>query len=168
MTSPRPALLVSQKLSSAAALQLRDTRPGAVFVLLRGAAADAAGPFDNAVANNRNGPLTHDNVAARGGGDAARGRLIGPLGQFAINLVSHLALLCGGLPSGVAAGTVAASERGSIACQSATRTDREPRMRKSRHRYAVQWRSVTGWRILGLSIDLSALYPLYSIDPRAV
>jgi hypothetical protein len=80
MTSPRSAFLVSRKSPSAAPLQLRDTGSGAVFVLLRGTAADAAGAFDDAVAHDRNGPLTHDHVAARGGGNAARGRLVGALG----------------------------------------------------------------------------------------
>jgi len=62
---------------------LGDTGSGAVFVLLRGTAADAASAFDNAVAHARNGALTHDHMTARRDGDTARGRLVGALGQFA-------------------------------------------------------------------------------------
>src|SRR5215471_11843712 len=64
-------------------LQLCDTGAGAVLVLLRGAATDAAGPFDDAIADDRNCTLTHDHVAARGDGDAAWGRLIRALAHFA-------------------------------------------------------------------------------------
>src|SRR5260370_42184241 len=58
-------------------LQLFDPGAGAVLVLLRGAAADAAGALDDAVSDDRHRALAHDHLAARGGGDAARRRLIG-------------------------------------------------------------------------------------------
>src|SRR5439155_25719148 len=58
-------------------LQLRDASAGAVLVLLRGPAADPAGAFDDAVADDRHRALTHDHLATRGRGDAARGRLVG-------------------------------------------------------------------------------------------
>jgi len=77
---PRRAFCVAKIAFRPGLLQLRDPRPGAVFVLLRGAAADAASALDDAVAHNRDSPLTHDHVAARGGGNAARGRLVGALG----------------------------------------------------------------------------------------
>src|SRR5215472_8457903 len=63
-------------------LQLRDACPSAVLVLLRGAAADATGALDDTVADDRNRALAHDHVAARRRGNAARGGLVGPLGQF--------------------------------------------------------------------------------------
>src|SRR6516162_3021142 len=64
-------------------LQLGHTGAGAVFVLLRRSAAHAAGAFDDAVADDRDGSLTHDHVAARGAGNAAGGRLIRALAHFA-------------------------------------------------------------------------------------
>src|SRR6266404_8879677 len=69
--------------SSGGTLQLRDAGPGAVFILLRGAAADAAGALDDAITDDRNRPLAHDHLAARGGGNAAGGRLIGALRHLA-------------------------------------------------------------------------------------
>src|SRR6185295_19601506 len=62
---------------SRALAQERHAGLGAVFVLLRGAAADAAGAFDDAVPDDRHGALAHDHLTARGGGDAARRRLVG-------------------------------------------------------------------------------------------
>src|SRR5436853_6417690 len=47
---------VSPKLSRPV-LQLRDACPGAVLILLRGAATDAAGALDDAVADDRDSPL---------------------------------------------------------------------------------------------------------------
>src|ERR1700745_3573662 len=70
---------VSSKLWCASALQLRDARPCAVFVLLGGAPADATGALDDAVADDRNRSLAHDHVAARSCGNAARRRLVGSL-----------------------------------------------------------------------------------------
>src|SRR5579884_866508 len=64
-------------------LQPGDAGAGAVFVFLRGAAADAAGADDDAVADDRQPALTHDHVPALGGGDAARGRVVGARGQLA-------------------------------------------------------------------------------------
>src|SRR5215470_3898419 len=64
-------------------LEFRDAGSRAIFVLLRGTAADAARAFDDAVADDRHRPLTHDHVAARCGGNAARGRLVSPLAQLA-------------------------------------------------------------------------------------
>src|SRR5216684_3268384 len=58
-------------------LQLRDAGAGAVLILLRGAAADPAGAFDDAVAEDRYRALAHDHLATRGGRDAAWGRLVG-------------------------------------------------------------------------------------------
>src|SRR6266404_7767877 len=69
--------------SSGGTLQLRDAGPGAVFILLRGAAANAAGALDDAVADDRHGTLAHDHLAARGGGYAAGRRLIGAFGHLA-------------------------------------------------------------------------------------
>jgi hypothetical protein len=45
-------------------LQLRDAGAGAVFILLSGAAADAAGTLDDAIADDRNRSLAHDHMAA--------------------------------------------------------------------------------------------------------
>src|SRR5690349_8047641 len=64
-------------------LQLRDACPGAVFVLLRGAASNAAGALDDTVADDRDGALAHDHLAAGRGGNAARGRLVRPLAHLA-------------------------------------------------------------------------------------
>src|SRR5271169_2831496 len=64
-------------------LQLGDASAGAVFVLLRCPAADTASTLDDAIAHNRNGPLAHDHVPARGGSNTAWGRLVGALGQLA-------------------------------------------------------------------------------------
>src|SRR5437773_367505 len=58
-------------------LQRLDAGAGAVLVFLRGAAADAAGAFDDAIADDRDRALAHDHLAARGRGDAARRRRIG-------------------------------------------------------------------------------------------
>src|SRR5437763_16040965 len=55
-----------------------DTGAGAVFILLRGAAADTTSTLDNAVADDRHRALSHDHVVALGLGDAARRRLVGP------------------------------------------------------------------------------------------
>src|SRR5260370_920913 len=57
-------------------LEFRDARLGAVFVLLRGAAADAAGALDDAVADDRHRALAHDHLSAPSGGNAARPRLL--------------------------------------------------------------------------------------------
>src|SRR5207237_2807774 len=51
--------------------------PGAVLVLLRGAAADTASADHDAVLQDRHRALAHDHLAAGGRGDAARGRLVG-------------------------------------------------------------------------------------------
>lgn len=77
-------------------LQLGDTCPGAVFVLLRGTATDAAGALDDAVTHDRDCPLAHDHVVALRSGNAARGRLVGPLGHLAARTTKR----CGrdGLP----------------------------------------------------------------------
>src|SRR4029450_4911067 len=54
----------------------------AVFVLLRGAAADAAGAVDHAVADDGKGALARDHVSAFGGGDALDDRASRALGQL--------------------------------------------------------------------------------------
>src|SRR5215471_18152821 len=74
---------VSSRPTGGEPLQFRDAGSRAIFVLLRGTAADAAGAFHDAVADDRHCPLTHDHVAARRGGNAARGRLVSPLAQLA-------------------------------------------------------------------------------------
>src|SRR5689334_20608351 len=60
------------------AAQRLDPGAGAIFVLLRGAAADPASALDDAVADDRHRALTHDHVIAFGLRDAARCRLVGP------------------------------------------------------------------------------------------
>src|SRR6266404_7581591 len=72
-----------KRTTTPASLQLRDAGPGAVLVLLRGTAPDAARALDDAVAHNRNRPLPHYHVAALRRRDAARGRLVGPLAHLA-------------------------------------------------------------------------------------
>src|SRR6516164_8535747 len=57
--------------------------PRTVLILLRGAAAHAAGALDDAVAKDRHGALAHDHVSAGGSRDPARRRMLGPLGQLA-------------------------------------------------------------------------------------
>lgn len=52
------------RLPRAASLQLRNATASAVFVLLSGAAADAACALDHAIAYHRNCSLAHDYVAA--------------------------------------------------------------------------------------------------------
>src|ERR1700758_4642052 len=69
--------------SSAALLKRRQAGASAVFILLRGAAADAAGALDDAILDDRYRTLAHDHVAAFGQGDTARRRLVGPFGQLA-------------------------------------------------------------------------------------
>src|SRR5712671_3253703 len=64
-------------------LQLRDAGAGAVFVLLSGAAADAAGALDDAIAYDRNRSLAHDHVAALRRGNPARSWLVGTLRHLA-------------------------------------------------------------------------------------
>ena len=51
--------------------------------MLSSAAANAAGAFDHAVANNRHRPLTHNGVPAFGAHNAAHGGVIGAFGQIA-------------------------------------------------------------------------------------
>jgi hypothetical protein len=64
-------------------LQLRDAGAGAVFVLLSGAAADAARTLDDAITDDRNRSLTHDHVAALRRGNPTRRRLVGALCHLA-------------------------------------------------------------------------------------
>jgi hypothetical protein len=62
---------------------LRDASAGAVFVLLSGAAADAAGTLDDAIADDRNRSLAHDHMAALRRGNPARRWLVGALCHLA-------------------------------------------------------------------------------------
>src|SRR5271165_1895329 len=64
-------------------LQLRDAGAGAVFVLLSGAAAYAAGTLDDAIADDRNRSLPHDHMAALRHGNPARRCLVGALFHLA-------------------------------------------------------------------------------------
>src|SRR5271166_4495754 len=64
-------------------LRLRDTGAGAIFVLLSGAAADAAGALDDAISDDRDCSLAHDHVAALCHGNPARRWLIGALRHLA-------------------------------------------------------------------------------------
>src|SRR5438309_3926136 len=64
-------------------LQLRDASPGAVFVLLRSAAADPTSALDDAVADDRDRALAHDHVPARRCRNPARSGLVGALGHLA-------------------------------------------------------------------------------------
>src|SRR5204863_2997045 len=64
-------------------LDLRHARPRAVLVLLGGAAADAAGAFDDAVADDGHRALADDHVPALGRGDALDDRAPGALLELA-------------------------------------------------------------------------------------
>ena len=61
-------------------LELRNSRPGAILILLRGAAPHSTGAFDHTVANNRHSPLTGDHMSTFRGGDAPNNRGIRPFG----------------------------------------------------------------------------------------
>src|SRR5271169_5505388 len=81
----RPALAAVQPRSAlfSVSLQLRNASAGAVFVLLSGAAADAAGALDDAIAYDRNCSLAHDYVAALRRGNPSWRRLVGALRHLA-------------------------------------------------------------------------------------
>jgi len=64
-------------------LQLRDAGAGAVFVLLTGATADAAGALNDAISDDWDCSLAHDHVAAFSRGNPARRWLIGALRHLA-------------------------------------------------------------------------------------
>jgi hypothetical protein len=64
-------------------LQLRYAGEGAVFVLLPGAATDAAGTLDDTIAYDRNRSLTHDDVAALRRDNPAQSWLVGAIRHLA-------------------------------------------------------------------------------------
>jgi hypothetical protein len=64
-------------------LQLGNARAGAVFVLLPGAATDAASTLDDTIAYDRNCSLAHNYMAALRCDNPARGWLVGAIRHLA-------------------------------------------------------------------------------------